>query len=165
MMIDIAQELWLIKAGNKMRAVRQTVAVAESVTAGLLQQSLAAIENASEFFQGGMTVYNLGQKCTHLGIEPIEAQQCNCVSVNVAKQMAIGVAQKFTADWGMSLTGYATPVPESGQKLFAYYAICFNGKIKAQGLLRADIKDPAQVQQQYVHTILKKWVACLNKYI
>lgn len=42
---------------------KQTVAVAESVTAGLLQVRLSLAENAREFFQGGITAYNV----THAG--------------------------------------------------------------------------------------------------
>ena len=40
----------------------ETIAVAESLTSGHLQVALASAENASEFFQGGITVYNLGQR-------------------------------------------------------------------------------------------------------
>ena len=51
----------------------ETIAVAESLTAGLLQFALAAAEGASGYFQGGITVYNLGQKSRHLHIDPIDA--------------------------------------------------------------------------------------------
>ncbi len=62
----------LKKIHDTLARKKETIAVAESVTAGLLQVALAQAENASEFFQGGITVYNLGQKFRHLGVEPIE---------------------------------------------------------------------------------------------
>ena len=42
--------------GNILKRKEQTIAVAESVTAGLLQLSLSAATDASLFFQGGITV-------------------------------------------------------------------------------------------------------------
>ena len=108
---------------------RQTIAVAESVTAGHLQAALASAENASQFFQGGITAYNLGQKSRHLKIEPIHAESCNCVSDKVAIEMAYEVARLFSCDWGIAITGYAAPVPKySIDELFAYYAISFQQK-------------------------------------
>ena len=69
---------------------KETVSVAESVTSGLLQSAFAAIPDASLFFQGGLTAYNLGQKAKHLAIEPIHAEKVNCVSQQIADQMAAG---------------------------------------------------------------------------
>lgn len=44
----------------------QTIAIAESCTSGLLQNAFSQAENATFVFQGGMTLYNLGQKTKHL---------------------------------------------------------------------------------------------------
>lgn len=63
---------------------KKTLSVAESVTAGHLQAAFSAATEASRFFQGGITVYNAGQKCRHLNIEPIYAMKEDCVSENVA---------------------------------------------------------------------------------
>ena len=62
----------------------QTIAVAESVTAGFLQAALASAENASTFFQGGITAYNIHQKYAHLHVDLPHAIVCNCVSGQVA---------------------------------------------------------------------------------
>jgi nicotinamide-nucleotide amidase len=108
---------------------RQTVAVAESVTSGHLQAALSLAENARQFFQGGLTAYNLGQKSRHLLVEPIDAQESNCVSDAVARQMALEVAQKFSATYGLSVTGYAAEVPERNiYRPFAYFSISAEGR-------------------------------------
>lgn len=135
----------------------QTIAVAESVTAGHLQVALASAENASKFFQGGITAYNLGQKAKHLNIEPIHAEHCNCVSDKVAAQMALHVAQLFTSDWGIGITGYAAAVPEcSVEQPFAYYAISFQDKLLRVKKVETAEEDPAQVQVFFVNKILKE---------
>src|SRR5688572_23353288 len=102
---------------------KQTVAVAESVTAGHLQVAFSMAERASEFFQGGITTYNLGQKARHLHVDPIHALSCDSVSEIVAAQMANHVTRLFMSDWGIAITGYASQVPEENiYDLFACYS-------------------------------------------
>lgn len=93
---------------------RLTLAVAESLTAGHVQARVGAISGASNFFLGGITAYSLAQKVKHLGVDRAAAKRVNCVSAEVAEQMARGVCALFDADIGLATTGYAEPSPESG---------------------------------------------------
>jgi nicotinamide-nucleotide amidase len=135
----------------------ETIAVAESVTGGFLQASLSSANNALKFFQGGITAYNLGQKSRHLHVDPIEAENNNCVSTKVALEMALNVCELFHSDWGLSITGYSSPVPESGNKLFAYYAISLRKKIVHNGKIEAEGNNPEKVQIFYVRKILEEF--------
>lgn len=104
----------------------ETIAVAESVTSGHLQAALSLGEQSSQYFQGGITVYNLGQKTRHLNIEPIYAGQVNCIAPQIALDLAREVSKKFLSNFGIGITGYATMVPECEQEgLFAYLAITY----------------------------------------
>ncbi|RAK35983.1 UNVERIFIED_ORG: PncC family amidohydrolase [Chitinophaga ginsengisegetis] len=149
--IELLRQIRQLLTGNQ-----QTVAVAESVTAGHLQVMLSLAEKAMDFFQGGITTYNIGQKTKHLNIDPIHAQTCDCVSEKVALEMSIAVGPLFSADWGIAITGYASPVPELGiTELFAYYAFSFKGQPVGQGILRADNNgDPVAVRLYYTHELL-----------
>ncbi|HEV7780734.1 MAG TPA: CinA family protein [Chitinophagaceae bacterium] len=149
---DIRQ---LEKIHHFLKRRQETVSVAESVTSGLLQAALSQAEFASEFYQGGITTYNLGQKYKHLHVEPIHAEMTNCVSEKVTAEMALNVCRLFNSEWGIAVTGYATPVPESGNKVFAFYAIAHGVKIVAKGKLVPEKKKPLQLQLQYVNSILK----------
>lgn len=108
---------------------KETISVAESVTSGLIQAAFSNVPDASSFFQGGITAYNLAQKYKHLRIEPIHAMEYNCVSERVASDMAVNVCDAFNSQWGLGITGYAVPVPESGNKLFAYCSIAYKKKL------------------------------------
>jgi PncC family amidohydrolase len=132
----------------------ETIAVAESVTAGLLQTAISQAEFASEFYQGGITVYNLAQKYRHLKVEPIHAESVNCVSEKVTAEMALEVCELFNSQWGIGVTGYATPVPESKKKVFAFYAISHNKKIVAKGKLAPKKDEPFDMQVHYVRAVL-----------
>ena len=143
---------------------QHSIAVAESVTSGHLQAALSSAENASKFFQGGITAYNLGQKTKHLQVEPIHADSCNCVSEKIAVQMALEVTTLFTSDWGIAITGYAAPVPEcSIHNLFAYYAITYQKKLLQVKKITAAIENPIAVQIHYVNHILGDFVELLRK--
>jgi nicotinamide-nucleotide amidase len=143
---------------------QQTIAVAESVTAGSLQVSFATATDASKFFQGGITAYNLGQKSRHLNVDPINATACNCVAEQVAHEMAIGVCKLFISDWGLSITGYASKVPESNNELFAYYAITYRGTIKQSGKIEPPDGKPGEIQDYYTRQLLKELIRVLNDY-
>lgn len=138
---------------------QQTLAVAESVTAGLLQNAFANVENASLFYQGGITAYNLLQKITQLSVDPLHAISCNCVSEKVAAEMALGVSRSFKTKWGIAITGYASPVPEQGlEDLFACYAFCFDRNIIKQSTIRA-VKETAEaVEHFYLLAVLEDFM-------
>ena len=133
---------------------KNTIAVAESVTSGLLQFAFSAMPDGAKFFEGGVTAYNLGQKSRQLNVNPISAIEVDCVSQAVANQMALHAAKLFTSNWSIGVTGYASPSRQSGQKLFAYYSIVYNGRVKARGKLNAKSGEPTTVQQYYATTIL-----------
>jgi PncC family amidohydrolase len=147
---------------DKLLETDKRMAVAESVTAGFLQAAIASATNASNFFQGGITVYNGAQKFKHLQVEPIHAQHCNCVSGKVAAQMALHVCTLFASDYGIGITGFASPVAESNQQLFAYYAIAENGNIVGQEKLTATADNPQEVQLYYVNAVLDKLATLLH---
>lgn len=138
---------------DQLTARKQTIAVAESVTAGLLQATLASGEEASKYFQGGLTAYNIGQKCRHLNVDPIHAVGCNCVSQKMAEDMALNICTVFTSDWGIAVTGYATSVPESDNQRYAHFAIAFKGDIKSSKKIETEEEDVLKVQLLYVNII------------
>lgn len=146
----------LEKVGKTLLKKQETIAVAESVTAGALQFALSTIPDAAQFFQGGITAFNIGQKCRQLRVEPIHALTVNCVSQKVANEMATEIANCFGSDWNLAITGYASPVPESQNKIYAYYAIMHKGKLMSKGKLTPHKADPPQVQINYANTLLQK---------
>jgi nicotinamide-nucleotide amidase len=154
----VSQELFNKQKVEAIRAelvsLKETVAVAESATAGLLQLALASAEEASQFFQGGITAYNVGQKTLQLNVEPIHALATNCVSETVTTQMALNVCARFRSHWGIGVTGFAAPVPESNQQVFGWYAIAHQGKIVR--VARVDGKDGGVLANQsaFVNVIL-----------
>jgi nicotinamide-nucleotide amidase len=148
---------------NRLVSLGETIAVAESVTAGLLQAALASAENASQFFQGGITAYNIGQKALQLNVEPIEALACNCVSEKTTSEMALNICIRFRGHWGIGVTGYATPVPESSGKVYAWYAIAHRGKLIEASRINGTKSSPLSIQLQFVEVILARLRKVLSR--
>jgi nicotinamide-nucleotide amidase len=116
-----------------------------------------AIE-ASRFFQGGITAYNLGQKSRHLRVDPIHAMACNSVSPTTADQMALNALTLFSSDWAVSTTGYASPIPELGiNDLFAFYSIAFRKEIVWRGKVEGYDNNPLEVQVFFANHVLKEF--------
>ncbi|SHG49928.1 amidohydrolase, PncC family [Chryseobacterium oranimense] len=115
--------------GLHLKKQNETVSIAESVTAGFLQFSFSQIKDASELFKGGLTAYTLEEKVKLLHVDEHEARLCDCVSPEIAGTMALNVSHLFNTDWGIAVTGYATPVEESGYKLFAYFSFAYKSEI------------------------------------
>ena len=90
-----------------------TVAVAESVSSGLLQSLFSSEEEAGLFFEGGITTYNCQQKYRHLGIPEEICDPCNGVAAEISQRMALKICSLFECKLGLSLTGYASPIPET----------------------------------------------------
>jgi len=135
---------------------QRTIAAAESVTAGLLQGAFSQARDARLFFQGGITAYNVGQKCRHLGVEPIHAEEHNGVSDRIAQQMAAGVTASFRSDLGIGVVGYAAPVPEKKiEEPYAFYAVCGDGQMLETARIEGYDAQPLELQLYYVTEILK----------
>lgn len=143
---------------------RKTVATAESVTAGQLQFMLSQIENAAANFKGGITAYTLEEKVNLLGIDEDEARACDCVSSQIAEDMALQASHLFNADFGIGVTGYATPVKESHFKLYAYFAISYKMQIIVSEKTELNKNFlGAKAQQKYGDNILVTFEGILAK--
>ncbi|MBJ7901124.1 MAG: competence/damage-inducible protein A [Cyanobacteria bacterium RI_101] len=104
------------KVGELLRARGETVAVAESCTAGLLGSLLTAAPGSSAYFLGGILAYDNRLKIQLLGVDPQLIESQGAVSAAVAEAMALGIREKIGADWGMSVTGIAGPAGRTETK-------------------------------------------------
>jgi len=142
----------------------ETIAVAESVTAGHLQAAFSVGMEASNYFQGGITTYNLGQKTRHLNIDPILCNKANCVALAIADAMAVEVSKLFLSDYGIGITGYASIVPECEKEgLFCFFSLAYKQKIVLSGKLSSVKILSFKVQVDYANQVIQKVYDHLKK--
>jgi nicotinamide-nucleotide amidase len=96
---------------------RQTVATAESLTAGLLAATLAGVPGASEVLRGGLVTYTEGTKMALAGVPRQVLADVGPVAAPTARALAVGARQRCGATWGVGLTGVAGPEPHGGHRV------------------------------------------------
>ncbi|MFE7898769.1 CinA family protein [Streptomyces sp. NPDC057424] len=93
----------------------ETLAVAESLTGGLVAAELTSVPGASKVFRGSVTAYATDLKHDLLGVDAPLLAARGAVDAQVAAEMAAGVRKALGADWGIATTGVAGPEPQDGQ--------------------------------------------------
>ncbi|MEZ0069256.1 nicotinamide-nucleotide amidase [Streptacidiphilus sp. MAP12-20] len=91
-----------------------TLAVAESLTGGLLAAEFVAVPGASKAFRGSVTAYATELKGSVLGVDAGLLAARGAVDRDVAAQMATGVRTLMGADFGLATTGVAGPDSQDG---------------------------------------------------
>lgn len=87
----------------------ESLAVAESMTGGLLASRLTAISGASAVFLGGATVYSAQAKSVLLGLDPARLAADGTVSEPTTRALAEAARTRLGATWGLAITGNAGP--------------------------------------------------------
>ncbi len=87
-----------------------TLAVAESLTGGLIASRLVNVAGASSWFRGGLVSY-----ASQIKFDLLDVPEGPVVSAEAAEAMASGVRKLLESDVGLSVTGVAGPDEQDGQ--------------------------------------------------
>jgi nicotinamide-nucleotide amidase len=98
----------------RLRQLGQTVATAESLTAGLVAAELTSVPGSSAVVRGGLIVYATDLKAKLAGVDAGLLAEHGAVHPDVAAQLARGARDRCEATWGLGLTGVAGPDPQDG---------------------------------------------------
>jgi nicotinamide-nucleotide amidase len=126
------------------------IAVAESLTGGLLVAELINTPGASQVVVGGVVAYNTELKASVLNVDAGALAEHGAVHPDVAAQMATGVRAALALaagppHIGISTTGVAGPEPQDGQSVgTVYLGFAIGGDVSVKRLAltgsRADIR-------------------------
>jgi nicotinamide-nucleotide amidase len=126
-----------------------TIAVAESCTGGLMAGRLTDLPGSSDYFVGGLVVYDDEAKVELAGVDPELIRRFGAVSTEVAEALADGAHERLRADLGVGITGVAGP--GGGTKEKPVGTVCFSVVDSGSGRrltrrvqlpgTRADIRD------------------------
>jgi PncC family amidohydrolase len=97
------------KVATLLKARRETVAVAESSTGGLLSAALLAVPGASAYFLGGAVVYTRKAREQLLQLPREAVAGMRSASEPYALLLARTARLRFSASWGLAETGAAGP--------------------------------------------------------
>ncbi len=94
---------------QRLIARRETIAVAESSTGGLVAASLLAVPGASAYFLGGAVVYTKSARAALLGIGDAEMRGLRPATEAYALLLARRMRERLGAVWGLGETGATGP--------------------------------------------------------
>lgn len=138
-----------------------TLAVAESLTGGMLSAKIVNVPGASDVFRGGVTVYATASKHEVLGVDKELLDTVGPVDPQVAVQMAQGVRKLFGADWAVSTTGVAGPGDSAdGPEGLVYVGVA--GPKCTDGFRYRFVGDRLAIREQSVERALRALVDCLK---
>ncbi len=115
------------------------VAAAESCTGGLLTHVLTEVPGSSAYLLGGVVSYADRAKVDLLGVDPDHLAAHGAVSAQVARAMAQGARERFSADLAVAITGVAGPDGGSDAKPvgLTYVAVADEAGVEVRRLLLA----------------------------
>ena len=105
-----------VTVGNRLTAREETVAIAESLTGGLIGSRITDVSGASTYFDRAVVTYSNRSKQEVLSVSREALDAHGAVSEAVAEEMAAGVRDTAGTTWGVSTTGIAGPTGGTDQK-------------------------------------------------
>ncbi len=117
-----------------------TIAVAESLTGGLVVAELIAVPGASAVVRGGVVAYATELKTSLLGVDAALLAERSPIDPEVARQMADGVRWRLghggaPADVGLATTGVAGPDQQDGHPVGeVWIGVAIGDTVSAHGL-------------------------------
>jgi PncC family amidohydrolase len=93
----------------KLVARKETIAVAESSTGGLISAALLAVPGASRYFLGSAVVYTREARRILMDIPDDAMKGIRSASEDYARLLAEQIRRRFSSHWGLSETGATGP--------------------------------------------------------
>ena len=106
---------------DMLRDQGESLAIAESLTGGLLAAAITDVPGASNVFRGSITAYATDLKAELLGVPTDLLARVGAVDPDVAVAMATGVRDRLGASYGLATTGVAGPDEQDGKAVGTVY--------------------------------------------
>jgi nicotinamide-nucleotide amidase len=143
-----SQEQDTDRVGASLKHGGHTLAVAESLTGGLLASAFARASGSSEWFRGGIVAYCRAVKHSVLGVPsgPV-------VSERAAVAMARGAGRLLEADVAVAVTGVGGPDPQDGESPGTVWAATWPDQLGGAVLLRLSGSPESICEQVCTETV------------
>ena len=157
-LITIAEQI-----AAELIARKQTIAVAESSTGGLISAALLSVPGASAYFLGGGVVYTRDARRLLMDIPDEAMKGIRSASEPYAKLLASQVRQRFATDWGLSETGATGPTGNRYGDAAGHCCTAVAGPQSAVLTLETGSNDRQANMQAFAKTALELLLKNLSK--
>jgi PncC family amidohydrolase len=101
-------------AGAALKGRKQTIAVADGATGGLISAGLLTVPGATAFYLGGGVIYSFRGRDILLDLSRDELEGMKSVTEAYALLQARAIRDRFGGDWGIAESGSAGPTHPMG---------------------------------------------------
>ena len=151
------------KIAAKLIERKQTIAVAESSTGGLISAALLSVPGASAYFLGGAVVYTRDARRLLMDIPDEDMKGIRSASEPYAKLLAGQVRGRFATDWGLSETGATGPTGNRYGDAAGHSCMAVVGPAQSVFTLETGSNDRQANMQAFAKTALNLLLENLSK--
>jgi nicotinamide-nucleotide amidase len=146
---------------QRLIARRETIAVAESSTGGLIAASLLAVPGASAYFLGGAVVYTKSARAALLGFGDAEMEGMRAATEAYALFIARRVRDRHGAIWGLGETGATGPTGNRYGDPAGHTCIAVSGQAERAATLRTGSADRQANMEAFARRALELLVEAI----
>ena len=140
---------------ERLKANKQTVAVAESSSGGLISAALLAVPGASAYFLGGAVVYTGKARMSLMQLPREAVAGMRSSSEPYALLLARTARENFGATWGVSETGAAGPTGNPYGDAAGHTCVAVSGPMEMAVTLETGDPDRAANMQAFAKAALE----------
>src|SRR5258706_7589701 len=140
---------------ERLKANKQTVAVAESSSGGLISAALLAVPGASAYFLGGAVVYTGKARMSLMQLPREAVAGMRSSSEPYALLLARTARENFGATWGVSETGAAGPTGNPYGDAAGHSCVAVSGPVEMAFTLETGDADRAANMEAFARAALE----------
>src|SRR6478736_9565288 len=148
--------------GARLKERRETIAVSESSTGGLISASLLAVPGASAYFLGSAVVYTRRARVALLGITDETMTGMRSASEPYAALCAATVRERHRSTWGIAETGATGPTGNRYGDAAGHSCIAIAGLIENAMTLETGMADRQENMYAFSTSALEAFLAALR---
>jgi nicotinamide-nucleotide amidase len=168
---DLKESIWHIGPESLEEVIIQKandknlkIGFAESCTGGLCASRITDISGSSSVFWGSIVSYSNEVKINTLGVNPQTLNSFGAVSLETAKEMAMGARKNLKVDIAVTTTGIAGPNGGSKEKPVGTVGIGFSYKNENSSEMFYFAGNREQLKYRFSQAALFKLLEIINHY-
>lgn len=142
------------RVGALLKERRETIAVAESSTGGLISAALLGVAGASAYFLGGAVVYTRQSRVALLGIPDATLTGMRPSTEVYAQLLARHTRERFASTWALSETGATGPTGNRYGDAAGHSCIAISGTVDVAMTLETGSADRLANMHAFTETAL-----------
>jgi len=151
------------QAATLLRERKETIAVAESSTGGLIAAALLAVPGASAYFLGGAVVYTRQARLVLMDIPDAAMAGLRSASEPYARLLARTARQRFGASWGLAETGATEPTGNRYGDAAGHSCLALAGAVEHAVTLETGMSERQENMRLFATEALRMLVEQLRK--